>query len=217
MQVFGVGAVARVAMARFMVTGFELAKVFAAGFVMAVGYAGTAAAQVLDVAPDGAVSTWNGPGVYSDPGAAPEPIAPGPMETPLAARTNIGDQVRIVAERNGISSKVVAAVAWRESRFNPQAVSPKGAVGVMQLMPATARALGVDPRDASANLEGGAAYLAQLLRAFNGDLTLALAAYNAGPDAVRQYAGVPPFPETKAFVDAILNRLADTVAVRTGQ
>jgi soluble lytic murein transglycosylase-like protein len=108
---------------------------------------------------------------------------------------------------------MVEAVAWRESRFNPRAVSPKGAMGVMQLMPATAKALGVDPRDAGANIEGGAAYLAQLLNAFGGDLTLALAAYNAGPDAVRQYAGVPPFPETKAFVDAILNRLADTVAV----
>jgi soluble lytic murein transglycosylase-like protein len=202
MQGFGVGAVARV---------------LAIGVIVAAGLAGAAAAQVLEIAPDGAVTTQSGPAVYSDPGAPPEPIGPRPQDIAPAASTNIRDQVRAVAERNGLSAKVVEAVAWRESRFNPQAVSPKGAVGVMQLMPGTARALGVDPRDTAANLEGGAAYLAQLLRAFDGDLTLALAAYNAGPEAVRQYAGVPPFPETKAFVDAILNRLADTVAMKSGQ
>ena len=204
----------------------------AAGFVLAVSlgvlglgvlcWGGAAAAQVLDIAPDGAVTVLRGPAVYSDPDAAPQslspdkPLAPNPPRA-RATGASLADQVQSAADHHGISAKVVEAVAWRESRFNPQAVSPKGAVGVMQLMPATARALGVDPRDAAANLDGGSAYLAQLLKTYNGDLTLALAAYNAGPDAVRQYAGVPPFPETKAFVDAILNRLANSAVEESGR
>jgi len=188
----------------------------AVGVVLAASLGGAALAQVLDVAPDGAVTTLGGPAVYTDPSAPPRPLIEPRMRSaprPHAANgASFSDQVRLAADHSGISAKVVEAVAWRESRFNSQAVSPKGAVGVMQLMPATARAMGVDPRDSAANLEGGAAYLAQMLRTFNGDLTLALAAYNAGPDAVRQYAGVPPFPETKAYIDAILNRLADSVA-----
>jgi len=189
-----------------------------AGFVWAAGLGGGAKAQVLDISPDGSVTQLRGPAVYSDPAAPPEPIAPaGPRPAPHAAQMDLAAQVQSAADRNGLSAKVVEAVAWRESRFNPQAISPKGAVGVMQLMPGTARAMGIDPRDAAANLDGGAAYLARMLKSFNGDLTLALAAYNAGPDAVRRYAGVPPFPETKAFVDAILNRLANAAALESAQ
>ena len=187
------------------------------GAALAASLGGAAAAQVLDIAPDGAVTTLRGPAVYTDPDAPPLSLSPEPTARAIASGASLADQVRSAADHNGLSAKVVEAVAWRESRFNPQALSPKGAVGVMQLMPATAKALGVDPRDAAENLEGGAAYLAQMLRTFNGDLTLALAAYNAGPDAVRQYAGVPPFPETKAFVDAILNRLANSVAVENAR
>jgi soluble lytic murein transglycosylase-like protein len=98
------------------------------------------------------------------------------------------------------------AVGWRESRFQQDAISPKGAVGVMQLMPATARSLGVDPHDLAANIEGGAAYLAQLLRQFGGDVPLSLAAYNAGPGAVARFHGAPPFTETTAYVQAVLTR-----------
>ena len=190
------------------------------GVVLAASVMSIASAQVLDIAPDGAVTTLRGPAVYLDPDGPPQSLTP---DQPVAlapagpARATIAAQLQSAAIRNGLSPKVVEAVAWRESRFNPQAVSPKGAVGVMQLMPATARAMGVDPRDSAANLDAGAAYLAQMLRTFNGDLTLALAAYNAGPQAVRQYAGVPPFPETKAFVGAILGRLADTVAVENAR
>jgi len=190
----------------------------AVGVVAAACLGGAAAAQVLDIAPDGGVTLLRGPGVYLDPSAPPQPLMPDaqpPVAAPASARLSravLADQVQAAADRHGLSAKVVEAVAWRESRFNPQAVSPKGAVGVMQLMPATAQALGVDPRDSAANLDGGASYLAQMLKTFDGDLTLALAAYNAGPDAVRRHAGVPPFPETKAFVDAILNRLANSVA-----
>jgi soluble lytic murein transglycosylase-like protein len=186
-----------------------------AAAVLAGGLAGGSAAQVLDIAPDGAVTTVSGPSLYLDPNAAPQPINPKSAPASEPSSANLVQQVDAAAARHGLSPKVVEAVAWRESRFDPQAVSPKGAVGVMQLMPSTAKALGVDPADPAANVEGGAAYLAQMLRTFNGDLRLALAAYNAGPEAVRQYAGIPPFPETKAFVDAILNRLANGVALES--
>ena len=178
------------------------------------GFGGVAAAQVLDISPDGAVTEVRGPAVYSDPDTAPQLINQTPRRLPPSdgRRASLAEQVQSAADHNEVSARVVEAVAWRESRFNAQAISPKGAVGVMQLMPGTARALGVDPHDSAANLEGGAAYLARMLRSYDGDLTLALAAYNAGPDAVRRYAGVPPYAETKAFVDAILNRLANSVA-----
>ena len=91
----------------------------------------------------------------------------------------------------------------QESRFNPKAVSHKGAIGLAQLMPDTARLLGVDPHDPFDNLEGGARYLAMQYRQFK-SWRLALAAYNAGPEAVRKYGGVPPFDETRTYIKRIL-------------
>ena len=108
------------------------------------------------------------------------------------------------ASRHGIDPRLLAAVAHRESRFNANAVSPVGACGVMQLMPATARYLGVsNVFDARENVNAGARYLRTLLDTFHGDLDLTLAAYNAGPGAVRRYNGVPPFAETQAYVRSI--------------
>jgi len=99
-------------------------------------------------------------------------------------------------------------VAEVESGLRPEAVSPKGAVGVMQLMPGTAQGLGLgDLRDVSTNIDGGARYLRGLLDQFGGDTALALAAYNAGPGAVKRYGGVPPYAETQGFVSRVLARL----------
>jgi len=96
------------------------------------------------------------------------------------------------------------AMIWQESRFNPRALSPKGAIGLAQLMPGTARMLGVDPKDPMQNLDGGARYLLSQLQAF-GSPVLALAAYNAGPQAVRAHGGVPPYRETRDYVITVLS------------
>jgi soluble lytic murein transglycosylase-like protein len=109
------------------------------------------------------------------------------------------------AQKHGVDSDLVLALANAESGYRPDAVSSAGAVGVMQLMPDTARALGVsDSFDARQNIDGGVRYLKEMLRVFGGDTAKALAAYNAGPEAVRKYGGVPPYGETQAYVRNIL-------------
>lgn len=111
------------------------------------------------------------------------------------------------SERNGVDPVLLTALISQESRFRPDAVSPAGAIGLGQLMPATAKALGVDdPYDAAQNIEGSAKYLGQMLRKFAGQSTpivRALAAYNAGPGAVAGYNGVPPYRETDNYVWSI--------------
>lgn len=109
------------------------------------------------------------------------------------------------ARRNGIPEDLFLRLVTQESGWNTQARSHKGAMGLAQLMPGTARLLGVDPRDPAQNLDGGARYLAEQYRTF-GDWRLALAAYNAGPEAVRKYGGIPPYRETQNYVVAILGR-----------
>ena len=104
----------------------------------------------------------------------------------------------------GVDSALLRAVIHAESAFNPLAISNKGAQGLMQLMPGTAGDLGVtDAFDVAQNIRGGARYLSQLLRAFNGDTRLATAAYNAGPGAVQKYGGVPPYDETQVYVQRV--------------
>jgi hypothetical protein len=106
-----------------------------------------------------------------------------------------------IAFEHGLSPKLVKSIIMTESNGDPQKVSPKGAKGLMQLMPLVIREYKVlDPYDPVANIRGGVQYLRSLLEEFSGDLHLALAAYNAGPGAVRKYRGIPPFPETEAFV-----------------
>jgi soluble lytic murein transglycosylase-like protein len=110
------------------------------------------------------------------------------------------------AARYGLDSALLHAVIRAESGYNPVAVSPKGAVGLMQLMPGTALRYGVENRhDPSANIEGGARYLSDLLRLFGANLTLAVAAYNAGENAVLRYGNtIPPYPETQQYVSRVL-------------
>ena len=126
--------------------------------------------------------------------------------------------IEIVARRNALSPDLIKAVAMVESALRPDAVSPKGAMGLMQLMPATAEQYGVDdPFDPDQSLRAGGALIRDLLDQFDGDLTLALAAYNAGPGAVRRYGGVPAYRETREYVRKVRSQLqpAGRRAVRT--
>lgn len=118
-----------------------------------------------------------------------------------------GNAMSVAAERHDIDSLLVAAVVEAESRFMPAAVSPRGAVGLMQVQPATASMYGVQNlSDPHANLDVGSRYLRQLLRDYDGNLELALAAYNAGPATVERYGGVPPFRETREYVKKVMRR-----------
>ena len=113
--------------------------------------------------------------------------------------------VQQAAREYNVDPRLVSAVAQTESGGDQSAVSPAGAIGVMQLMPETAAALGVNPYDEQQNIEGGAKYLKQMLDSFGGDVKKAVAAYNAGAQAVRDYQGVPPYRETQNYVNKVLD------------
>jgi membrane-bound lytic murein transglycosylase MltF len=150
---------------------------------------------------------------------APSPSAPAAVSQPLP------DVINAISDRHHLDPDLINSVIHAESGFNPRAVSPKGAQGLMQLMPRTASELGVtDVFDPGANVEGGTRYLSELLVRYDFDLVKALAAYNAGPERVEKYHGVPPYYETQAYVAKIVRdfnrkKLADkkaTSAAKTG-
>ena len=181
----------------------------------------TALADVLEIGPRGAM--WVAGGPAADPAetvaglvsaevpvvelvaGAQVPVTHAPESAgPVAWRGRVAE----LSAKYDLSPTLIEALVWQESRWQPQAVSPAGARGLAQLMPGTARGLGVNPDDPHANLEGGARYLRQQLDTFGGDLEKALAAYNAGPGRVQRAGGVPPIRETQQYVTAILGRLA---------
>jgi soluble lytic murein transglycosylase-like protein len=134
-------------------------------------------------------------------------IAPRANPGATRRRQELAPLVLAAADIHGLPEALLQAVIEVESNFNAGAVSPKGALGLMQLMPQTARQLGIaDPRDPAANIDGGARYLKELLARFGNDLPLALAAYNAGPAAVARSGAIPHYPETQRYVPRVIGR-----------
>ena len=184
--------------------GVVLAPVLAAVFGLAMASAGYP--QVLEISDGGAVTVHDRPEVTLASGVVPIASASRRARTnaPILASAALSQ----AADDVQLSPDLLEAVGWRESRLRAGVVSRAGAIGEMQLMPGTAQALGVDPYDTRQNFAGGATYLKVMLQRYDGDVVLALAAYNAGPGAVDRYGGVPPFKETRDYVAAILDRLS---------
>jgi soluble lytic murein transglycosylase-like protein len=152
-----------------------------------------------------------------DSALRPVGVAIVPPATPRRVLPSLSRAAAAAALRNNVSPDLIDIVARQESGYRANAVSKAGAIGVMQLMPATARALRVDPHDPIDNIEGGARYLRMLLDRFGGRVDLTLAAYNAGPAAVDRYGGIPPYRETRAYVAAGLARLAERSAAQINE
>ena len=158
-------------------------------------------AQVIEISATGEAQTYDGPTLFTATAAIP--IGPD-----RARAETVGDPALLIeqaARIHRLDPTLLKAVAWQESRGRMRAISPRGALGVMQLMPSTANELGVDPHVMTDNIRGGAIYLRRQLDRF-GTVPLALAAYNAGPGAVLRYGGIPPYRETRSYVARIMAR-----------
>jgi soluble lytic murein transglycosylase-like protein len=172
-----------------------------------------ASAQVYEIGTDGEVVPVTLTPAPVKQESAPRlastlPLSYSPAVTRKLMPTNWKVIVNSIANEHQIDPVLFEALVWQESRWSPNAQSPKGAIGLTQLMPGTAQQLGVNPFDPIANLHGGARYLRSMLTQFGGDIDLALAAYNAGPMRIAQYGGVPPFTETQNYVASIRARIA---------
>lgn len=136
----------------------------------------------------------------------PEDIFPAPPAPSL--NVPFAELIRAAAQKHGVDQELIASVIAVESDFNPRAVSPKLARGLMQLLPETAARLAVaDVFDPKQNIDAGTRYLKELLARYDQNLALALAAYNAGPERVQEFRGMPPFPETRAYVERVTKKL----------
>jgi soluble lytic murein transglycosylase-like protein len=175
----------------------------AIGLLVAALAPEVALAQVIEVGPQGVdvISRSYAPVATAKPTAS---VSAGAAQR----RAANADLLTRAGSYSALAPQLLEAIAFVESRFNSAALSPKGAVGMMQLMPGTARELGVDPHDPEQNARGGADYLRRMLEMFGGDIELAVAAYNAGPGAVKKHGGVPPFAETRAYVAAVMDYLS---------
>jgi soluble lytic murein transglycosylase-like protein len=165
---------------------------------------------------------------------APAAPAPAPAAAPATTATQFSDllaqasapassanpyraEVDAAASRYGLDASLLESVIQQESGFDPNATSAAGAQGLMQLMPQTAASLGVtNPYDPAQSIDGGARYLREGLDRYGGDVSLALAAYNAGPGAVARYGGVPPYAETQSYVQQVLDRVERLHSERSG-
>jgi soluble lytic murein transglycosylase-like protein len=180
-------------------------------------------ADVLEIGAEGEARWVSGPNVVPvETAVATAALADVSAEAGLVPESAVADTLRHasvvpvryqplvhqLAARYDLSPALIEAVVWQESRWRENAVSHAGARGLAQLMPGTARDLGVNPDDPAANLEGGARYLRQQLDRFDGDLERALAAYNAGPGRVQQAGGIPRIRETQTYVASIIGRLS---------
>ncbi|HMJ01462.1 MAG TPA: lytic transglycosylase domain-containing protein [Conexibacter sp.] len=183
------GAVARVAELRQLIAQAQT------GATASNGGASFPAALASAASPPAALTATSPYGIAgSNVTAAPSGSASAPYDGLVTA----------AAQRHGIDPALLHGLIQQESGFDPSATSSAGALGLCQLMPGTAASLGVtNPLDPAQSIDGGARYLRQQLDAFGGDPTLALAAYNAGPGAVRRYGGVPPYAETQAYVQKV--------------
>jgi soluble lytic murein transglycosylase-like protein len=206
-----------------MERGMILGRLASCVMVGSLCAATPAHADVMEIGPDG--TRW----ISGALAVAPAPVAPasdGLVElsadfaVPPQAIVDAARQAGVVpaiyaakvselARRFDLSPALIEAVVWQESRWRANAVSPVGARGLAQLMPGTARQMGVDAADPFANLEGGARYLREQLDRFDGDIERALAAYNAGPGRVIAAGGVPRIRETQGYVAAIMGRLSN--------
>lgn len=181
-------------------------------------------ADVLEIGTDGEARWIAGPGSPQAGLTAPvAAIAEVPAQAWLVPESAVADTARhssdiphryagvvaALAARYDLSPALIEAVVWQESRWREGAISPVGARGLAQLMPGTARDLGVDPDDPVANLDGGARYLREQLDRFDGDLEKALAAYNAGPGRVERAGGIPRIRETQTYVASVIGRLSN--------